>query len=122
MSHYRAALQRMFVLIGEDQPMMAELIGSYLAETPALLNRMRAAASAGDSRALGLAAHTLKSTARDFGAVHLAELCQDLETRGLDALTTGQIEVIAAALELSHNELVPLRNQYLSNGAALGRS
>jgi len=60
---------------------VGELIESYLEETPKLLARLEAAMRAGDADGVRLAAHTLKSSSADFGALALADLARDLEAK-----------------------------------------
>jgi HPt (histidine-containing phosphotransfer) domain-containing protein len=69
-------------VIGGDEDAMTELIGSFLDEGPKLLARLKVAAETSEPAELRRAAHTLKSSARDFGAGDLAQLCLELETRG----------------------------------------
>jgi histidine phosphotransfer protein HptB len=103
-----AALQKMFEMIGSDHEVMAELVESYLEETPQLLERMHVAINLSDAAALGMAAHTLKGTARDFGADRLANLCLALEDEchhGFPQSAKTKIEAIELALRLSHSEM-----------------
>jgi HPt (histidine-containing phosphotransfer) domain-containing protein len=43
------------------------------------------------------AAHTLKSSARDFGAVRLSQLSRQLEVMGQEKTLTGAAELVAQA-------------------------
>ena len=102
------ALQKMFDMIGRDPQVMATLVESFIEETPLLLASMHAAAETSDHKALGRAAHTMKSTAADFGADGLADLCRTLEAEchaGFPPRAVAQIELIASTLGLSHREL-----------------
>lgn len=98
----------MFEMIGNDAEVMAELVQSFLDETPLLVEKMNAASSAQNQMDLGRAAHTLKSTARDFGAEDVASLCQVLEAcclRGYPENAASQINAIVQCLNLKHIEL-----------------
>jgi HPt (histidine-containing phosphotransfer) domain-containing protein len=64
---------------GDDPAFLAELIDTFLRDTPALLETLRGALDQADAQQLRRAAHTLKSNGRVFGATTLAELCQQLE-------------------------------------------
>lgn len=75
----RTALKRLLEIVGNDIEELEDLRGDYVEDAPALARRISEAASQGDGKALRIAAHTLKSNARDFGAVRLAELCAFLE-------------------------------------------
>lgn len=74
-----ATLDDLLATLGGDEAFLAELIGSYLADSPPLLDAMRAAAAAGDVVALRRAAHTLKSTSASLGALRLSGVCREVE-------------------------------------------
>jgi histidine phosphotransfer protein HptB len=122
MSFQTEALDKMFQMIGSDPVVMVELLESFLDETPLLLQRLRTAMKAGDAAELAMAAHTLKSTARDFGAARLTDYCQDLESQcrqGVPFDVEARVEAIALELDLSHTGIVECRGRYVS-GAAVG--
>ena len=75
----RAALQRLMRVIGDDPAELRDLIECFLEEGPILVADLCAAAALSDLDALRRAAHTLKSSARDFGAQRLETLCERLE-------------------------------------------
>jgi HPt (histidine-containing phosphotransfer) domain-containing protein len=72
-------LKRLLDVIGGDPEDLAELIEEFDTSTPQTLDKMKSAAAAGNLDALRIAAHSLKSNGRDFGAVRLANLCEALE-------------------------------------------
>ena len=74
-----AALARLLQAIGGDVDDLRELVGDYEQDAPALVAAIAEAARSGDEEAMRVAAHSLKSNARDFGAVRLSKLCEDLE-------------------------------------------
>ncbi|MFO1068866.1 MAG: Hpt domain-containing protein [Geminicoccaceae bacterium] len=78
------ALDSLTKLIGGDRRLLGPLIESFLEVAPNLQAEVRAGTLAGDGKRLQTAAHTIKSSARDFGAVRLADLCQELEKLGRD--------------------------------------
>jgi PAS domain S-box-containing protein len=65
----------------DDPAFVADLIGTFLAEAPALVATLQRAHAAGDAEELRRAAHTLKSNARTFGATRLGDACQELEEK-----------------------------------------
>jgi HPt (histidine-containing phosphotransfer) domain-containing protein len=73
----KTALQNLMSLIGDDVESHNELIQSFIDEAPGLLSDLHAGLD--DSDVLGRAAHTLKSSAADFGATSLSEFCATLE-------------------------------------------
>ncbi|MFG6465177.1 Hpt domain-containing protein [Roseateles sp. BYS87W] len=58
---------------------VAELVGSFLDDAPALLAALAAAAAYGDADAFRRCAHTVKSNAHTFGATALADAARALE-------------------------------------------
>lgn len=84
----RDALKRLLELLGGDPAELADLLDDYNEDAPDLARRILAAAEHGDHEALRIATHTLKSNARDFGALRLSTLCAELEHAcAADALT-----------------------------------
>ena len=63
----------------------AEVLHSFLEETPTLIERLHAAVHAKDGAALGRAAHALKSPAQACGLPRIGALCQELEASASDA-------------------------------------
>jgi HPt (histidine-containing phosphotransfer) domain-containing protein len=91
----RGALDELRAMTGNDPVFFDEMIDTFLADGPSLTAGMRSAADAGDAVALRLAAHTLKSNCRSFGASALAELCHEIEQRAAQ----GDLAGIDAAIE-----------------------
>jgi histidine phosphotransfer protein HptB len=111
------ALKRLLEMIGGDPADLAELIGDFINGAPELVAQMQAATTAANSAALTRAAHTLKSNARDFGAMRLAALCAELERasredQGLEA--AASIAVIAEEEELARKALGALNVEDLA--------
>jgi PAS domain S-box-containing protein len=77
-----------------DAAFLSELIDTFLADAPALVETLRRSLAEGDAEDLRRAAHTLKSNARTFGATSLAEACQELET----AARAGALEDVAGLM------------------------
>lgn len=85
------ALAQLLDVIGGDRAAFRELVQSFLDDGPGLVNGLAAAVEANDADALRRAAHTLKGSATDFGAVALEALCREIEAIGREG------EVAAAA-------------------------
>jgi HPt (histidine-containing phosphotransfer) domain-containing protein len=75
----RAALRRLLDLIGGDPDDLDELLADFRETAPQLASQINAAAEIGDLETLRIAAHTLKSNARDFGATRLSSFCETLD-------------------------------------------
>ena len=71
--------------------LLDKIVSLYLADAPQLSQSMRDAIAAGDSAALQRAAHKLKSSSANLGALKLAELCKEMEARaGGDVLVNAE--------------------------------
>ena len=81
MSISRQALEKMKELIGGDNDVLAEILQSFIDEAGPLAESVLACARDGKLDILGRGAHTIKSSARDFGDAELAALCADVELR-----------------------------------------
>jgi HPt (histidine-containing phosphotransfer) domain-containing protein len=95
-----ATFAELLETVGDDREFLAELVETYLADSPSLFEELRAALAKGDAGTARRAAHTLKSTSASFGANELAARCREIEAaaaagtlEGLD----GQVELAAAS-------------------------
>jgi HPt (histidine-containing phosphotransfer) domain-containing protein len=74
------ALAALRDLQGAGRPdLLAEVIAVYLRDTPARLAALHEAVARTDAEALRRAAHSLKGSSSQIGAVQVARLCADLE-------------------------------------------
>ena len=71
---------------------VGELIETYCAETPQLIDKLQHALSVKDAEAFRQAAHSIKSTSNTFGALSLGELAKELEVQGRAGDLTGAPE------------------------------
>ena len=72
---------------GEE--VLAELIGIFLDEAPAVLENLRTAIRENDADKMARAAHSLKSSSLGVGAERLATVCQELEMKGRSGTAEG---------------------------------
>ena len=70
----------------------AELLETFLAEAPIMLDALRQAAVASDAEGFRRAAHSIKSNAGLFGATALAGMARDMELGGLPTAVPDAIE------------------------------
>jgi HPt (histidine-containing phosphotransfer) domain-containing protein len=90
----RAVLDGLLQTVGGDRAFLAELIDSYLDDTPRQLALMRRALEVGNAEELQRAAHTLKSNSSSFGATTLSSMCKELEALSKSGELTGAAEQI----------------------------
>ena len=109
------ALDSLLNLVGADKISFGELIDSFLDETPTLLTRIREALEYEDKELLQRAAHTLKSSSRDFGATQLSKLCQKLESESKHGKLAG-VEELALQIKFEY-ELVAKALKKVAAGA-----
>lgn len=93
-----SALDRLREIIGQDDAALAELITSFLTEGSKLCTVLSRAKADKNLAELGRAAHTMKSSARDFGALELASACKDLEARVV-AQDPGDVSDLVTRIE-----------------------
>jgi adenylate cyclase len=105
------ALDKLLDTIGGDREALGELVDSFLEEGPDLIDRMRAAAAAGDADALRQAAHTMKSSAADFGAMALSRLCAAMEALARSGSIDGAAAMATEAGEAYGAAVVALRGE-----------
>jgi HPt (histidine-containing phosphotransfer) domain-containing protein len=74
---------------------VAELVGTFLEETPALLAELKQARDAADADRYRRAAHSIKSNSLTFGALALGALARDIELQGLHAEAAQDHQAIA---------------------------
>lgn len=105
-------------LQGDDEPdIVVELIDLFLASAPKVLQTMQEAIMEGNGARLEQAAHNLKTSCGNLGAVSMATLCQDLETAG----RAGDLFSSPEALQRLQTEFERVRPQlqvFLEDGAA----
>jgi signal transduction histidine kinase/CheY-like chemotaxis protein/HPt (histidine-containing phosphotransfer) domain-containing protein len=88
-----ASLRRLAELTG--RPLAQEVVESFLRETPRRLDQMRRAVSRGDAEDLAFAAHSLKGSSGQLGALRVAALSAELETRGRNEDLDGASGLLA---------------------------
>ena len=88
-------------LAGEDDPgLVAELIGLFLQDAPERIKDIERALSTGDLELLERAAHTLKSSCANVGALGLSDLCRRIEETARRRSTDGVASLFAASTAL----------------------
>jgi HPt (histidine-containing phosphotransfer) domain-containing protein len=103
----REALAKLRELVGGEEADLVELVESFLEEGPSIMQDLQASVAASDLAATRRAAHSLKSNARDMGAIDLAEICARLERRceSREQPDLQQIDSAQDAFDLAVTEL-----------------
>lgn len=101
-----SALMTLSDMVGGDPAFVAEMIDTFLDETPSLLATMRASLAAGNAVELRRAAHSLKSNSATFGATTLADLCHRLEDLGKAASFDGA-DVLVERVDAEYQQVEP---------------
>ncbi|NET28984.1 response regulator [Okeania sp. SIO1I7] len=78
--------------MGGDE-LLSEIIGDYLNYTPGRLAAIREAITTNDAKALRMAAHTMRSSSGNLGAVTMGNICNQLEDLGRADTTIGAAEI-----------------------------
>jgi CheY-like chemotaxis protein len=92
----RKTLGRIRALDKSGRPdLFAKLVGIYASSSVALTTTLRAAAACGDAAGVMRAAHALKSSSANVGALAFAELCRDVEA----AAAGGKVDLACALAE-----------------------
>jgi signal transduction histidine kinase/CheY-like chemotaxis protein/HPt (histidine-containing phosphotransfer) domain-containing protein len=91
------ALDAIRVLQREGVPsILNKIVGLYLDSAPELIRQMNAAAGRSDAPAMQMAAHSLKSSSANVGALQLSALCNELETMGRANNINGAAQKVQA--------------------------
>ncbi|MEH6358173.1 MAG: ATP-binding protein [Pseudomonadales bacterium] len=80
-----------------------KIIRTYLDEAPPLLKKLATAETSHDTTALFQAAHALKSSSYNVGALELAQHCKELEAIGREGATAG-ITPLMCAIESTYRK------------------
>jgi signal transduction histidine kinase/CheY-like chemotaxis protein/HPt (histidine-containing phosphotransfer) domain-containing protein len=109
-------LPRMLAEFGGDTVFLNQLIEGFLTDAAQLLHDMRQGWQAGDVVRTRRAAHTLKSGAREFGAIHAAAPCQELEMLCRDGIPDDAEQRIAYIEQVYARLVAELRAILHTNG------
>jgi signal transduction histidine kinase/CheY-like chemotaxis protein/HPt (histidine-containing phosphotransfer) domain-containing protein len=99
------SLRRLGELAGK--PLLREIVGSFLAETPRRVARMREALDRTDAEDLAFVAHSLKGSSGQIGALRVAALSFELEKQGKSA-DLAAAPALLAELERELSRVAPL--------------
>lgn len=81
--------------------LLAKVVAIYFQNSTSLINTIRSAVASGDASALSMAAHSMKSSSANLGALTLAEFCKELEMRGRENNIDG-VQSIVSYMEMEY--------------------
>lgn len=82
-----SVLESLCEMAGEEASLLVEeMIDSYLNDTASRLQAISEAIEQADTETIHQAAHSMKSSSANLGAVNLAQLCEELEQLGRDKI------------------------------------
>ena len=73
------AIQAIRDLAGDTPDLLEQIVQLYLESAPSLLAQIEAGLAAADLDSVGNAAHSLKSSSANLGAIELSRMCGKLE-------------------------------------------
>lgn len=76
----------------DDEKVVRELLDSFVAQMPSRFAAMRTAIERGDGTAVAAQAHAIKSSAGEFGALHLMAILSDLESAAGSAAAAANLD------------------------------
>ena len=97
-----AAFAELLDTVGGDREFLAELVDTYIADSPVQFADLRAALAAGDAGSARRAAHSLKSTSASMAAGRLSAICRGIEA----ACAAGQLGGLEARVDEAAAEYV----------------
>jgi signal transduction histidine kinase/DNA-binding response OmpR family regulator len=93
-------IQSLRELGGADDPgLVAELIDLFLQDAPARMDEVDEGLAAGDFQLLERAAHTLKSSSANIGALGLSGICFEIEKKARESCSEGLEPLVTASRE-----------------------
>jgi HPt (histidine-containing phosphotransfer) domain-containing protein len=89
------ALKQLRAMLGKRATeMLPGLVQTYINDSRELINSARSALGSQDAEGLRRAAHTLKSTSANFGALRVSTLCRELEAASKDGQFEGTLRLL----------------------------
>jgi CheY-like chemotaxis protein len=102
----RQALGRIRALHRPGGPnLLAKVLGLYSSSSQALTDAMRSAVAANDAESVRQAAHALKSSSANVGAVAFADLCKEVEVAAVEG-KLDQARTLVDGLLVEHRKVL----------------
>ena len=103
----RSVLKELYEIMEDD---FVSVIESYLKSAPGLMHAIRDAVKAGDMDDLVKAAHPLKSSSANVGAMELSTLARELEFKGREHEVAGLVDTYNRTAEIFRRSVAELRS------------
>jgi len=117
----RTALEGLRALETSDNPnLVSRIIEAYMTDTPKLIDKMKHALEASDMMEVAKAAHTLKSSSANVGALELSDRCKQLESaakRGAAETARDLLSEVESGYRLVETALVSEREPRATEAA-----
>ena len=115
----KSALDRIKAVQQPGMPDLVEkVINLYINDAQSLYRNIHEAVGKGDPHALNKAAHSLKSSSANVGAIKLASLCKELETLG-KANTLGNAQEIVNQMDSEYKRVIDTLSQSTGDNYAV---
>ena len=115
----KSALDRIKAVQQPGMPDLVEkIINLYLTDAQSLCNNIHEAVGNNDPRALSRAAHSLKSSSANVGAVKLADLCKRLEMLG-KSNTIDKAQDIVSQMDSEYKRVINTLTQSMGDNYAV---
>ncbi len=95
---------------------MGSMTSIFLVNAPRRITTLRDSVTIGDMEAAALAAHSLKSSAGQIGAVGLQGLCADMERAAVDGELPAFQSMVTEAEQMLQRALIWVNAQTSRNG------
>lgn len=92
----QAAFDRLVEMTGGELDFVDELVDTYIEDGRSQVDGLQAALERGDTEALVRAAHSLKSSSINVGALALGDRCRTLEESARGGSVSGASEQVAS--------------------------
>lgn len=100
-------------IVNGKEDLLRDLIEIFLSEGPRLLDQAQQSWQRGDAAGLRIAAHTLKGSARYFGARRLSSAARELEIAA-GRVESEDAEALLVRVQSALEQLLPELRSYLS--------
>ena len=104
------ALQAIRELGGDTQDLLQQIVQLYIDSAPGLLQQLKCGFASDDLAAIRNAAHSLKSSSANLGAIKLSKMCSQLEA----AARTGTIGPDTPSAEAIETEYEGVKSALLA--------